>query len=210
MMFIATAMVFTSVVGCSNSDDQPSVTMTLHEPESIADVARVSAVTIEGRVLSPASMYEILPDSTPAGADPEESPPAPQVFAYEVTDVLVTRVRGRAASGRTVPIDEGDTIAVGVPVLNPNREGNVSSEDVDSITPPGETFEVGATGIWFLTSARPLGEFGEGYEAVGFAMDRQPGRAEVRAVFGPLRGQEIARERAAAAAENPGHGRADS
>jgi hypothetical protein len=169
-------------------------------PSSVADIAQSSTLRVEGRVVSAAEVYQIPPD--PAGSpDPntgERADAAPQVFAFEVARIVVLKVLGGRGAASVAP---GDTVAVGVTVLDPGYSGN-DQEDQGDVPKPGETFggQTGQTGVFFLTDVRPLGSFGQGRGVMGFARYESPGSTRVLAVFGALRGKQVSRSEVAQAA----------
>lgn len=179
------------LAGCAKETGVRHTETSYFAPANVAEIAAHSPVRVEARVASAATVYRIPADTLPPGADGDA---APSKYAYEVARVEVLKVFGARAG-----VAAGDTIDVGVPVLDPSYVAS-PGEDLEAFTRAGETFATGRTGVLFLTDVLPLGSFGQGRAVMGFAEYGAPTAATIRGVFGPLRGREVARSDVTAAA----------
>jgi hypothetical protein len=177
--------------GCAKETGVRHTETSYFAPANVAEIAAHSPVRVEARVVSAATVYPIPPDTPLPGAD-GDAPPSK--YAYEVARVEVLKVFG-ARTG----VAPGDTIDVGVPVLDPSYVAT-PGEDLGAFTRAGETFRTGRTGVLFLTDVLSLGSFGQGRAVMGFAEYGTATAATMRGVFGPLRGREVQRTEVAAAA----------
>ncbi len=179
---------------CSGTAATRHTEATYFQPSNVGDIAAHAPLRVEAKVVEAGEISTI--PAEPAGSpDPitgERADAAPQVFAYELARVTVLRVLGTPHATGVAP---GDTLLVGVTVLDPAFSPEPGSDLATAITKPGETFggTTGQIGVFFLSDLRPLGDRGQGWTVLGFAQYTTPASTTVRAVFGPLRGRDVPR-----------------
>jgi hypothetical protein len=180
------------VTACSGTPATRHTEASYFQPSTVAEIAAHAPLRVEARVVSAGEIVHIPvePGGSPDPVTGERSDAAAQVFAYELARITVLRVLGVS---RTAGVTAGDTLVVGVPVLDPGY--SEPGDTWDGVTKPGETFggTTGQTGVFFLADVRPLGGSGQGRPVMGYAQYTTPTSATVRAVFGPLRGREVPR-----------------
>ena len=201
VLTVLPAAAATLLMACSANVATRHTDATYFAPSTVAEIALHSPVRVEARVVSAGQIATIPvePGESPDPVTGERSDPAPHVFAYELARVSVLRVLG---APRTAGIAPGDTLLVGVTVLDPTFRPEPGSDLATAITKPGETFggATGQTGVFFLSDLRPLGDAGQGWTVMGYAQYTSPTSATVRGTFGPLRGRGVPRAEVAAAA----------
>src|SRR3546814_3046214 len=124
---IALAIFACALASCGGDDSTAHVTTSYFAPDSLGEVARVSAFVIEGRVISDPTVHDVPPENVPPPDAAGENSPSPAVFAYEVVNVSVTRVFGRPGTPAAPSV--GETIVVGVPVQGEAAPDTLSEDD---------------------------------------------------------------------------------
>src|SRR3546814_10958791 len=77
---IALAIFACALASCGGDDSTAHVTTSYFAPDSLGEVARVSAFVIEGRVISDPTVHDVPPENVPPPDAAGENSPSPAVF----------------------------------------------------------------------------------------------------------------------------------